>query len=92
MCRCQLDRHPILNCSTLYELIKLKKNFNFRLGVLQSCTAFGSILGSIMSPYLCSKSYTYAFTTSSICAMAGLLYASIYLKETIVIIEVNIYF
>ncbi|VVC35390.1 Major facilitator superfamily,Major facilitator superfamily domain [Cinara cedri] len=59
----------------------------FRFGVLQSCTAFGSILGSIMSPYLCNKSYTYAFTTSSICATAGLLYTSIYLKETIVIKE-----
>lgn len=63
----------------------------FRLVVLQMFIAFGSILGSIISPALYNKSFTIAFTLSSICTIAGLLYTSIFLKESVVIKEVFIF-
>lgn len=57
----------------------------FRLGVLQTFISLGSIIGSILSPMLYSKSATYAFALSSMCTIAGLLYTSLFLKETVVI-------
>ncbi|XP_060858447.1 probable peptidoglycan muropeptide transporter SLC46 [Metopolophium dirhodum] len=57
----------------------------FRLGVLQTFISFGSIIGSLLSPLLYSKSPTYAFALSSMFTIAGLLYTSLFLKETVVI-------
>lgn len=67
--------------------------FVSRLGVLQFFISFGSIIGSLLSPLVYYKSSTYAFALSSLSTIAGLLYTSIFLKETVVIKEVyNYYF
>lgn len=60
----------------------------FRLGVLQTFISLGSIFGSILSPLIYSKSPTYSFALSSFFTMAGLLYTSLFLKETVVIKKV----
>ncbi|XP_026816758.1 proton-coupled folate transporter-like [Rhopalosiphum maidis] len=57
----------------------------FRLGVLQTFISLGSIIGSILSPMLNSKSSTYAFALSAMSTIAGLLYTSLFLKETVII-------
>jgi len=48
----------------------------------------GSIIGSIISPLLYNQSPTYALALSAIFTITGLLYTSLFLKETIVIKEV----
>lgn len=60
------------------------------MSVLQTSIALGSIIGLLISPFVYTKSYTYAFGLTTIFTILALLYASIFLKETVVIKKVLI--
>lgn len=59
---------------------------------MQTFISFGSILGTLLSPILYNNSSTYAFGLSTIFIIIALLYASIFLKETVINTEVNTFF
>lgn len=62
----------------------------FRMGVLQTSISLGAIIGLLISPLVYTKSYTYAFGLTTIFTIVGLIYASTFLKETVVIKKVFI--